>query len=169
MLGNLSSPIESGILPRCVEQILQSTHGVAEIYVSFVQIYCEVLGDLLNPVNRSLSIRERAGNVFVEGLSKSEIKSFQDLKVLLDMGEKNRATAATLMNATSSRSHAALIITICYPQSESKEFNTTQINLNGNNNNNNSNAIGFKRESSLVLVDLAGSERYSASAGNYSR
>ena len=79
-----------------------------------------------------------------------------DLRSLLELGERNRATATTLMNASSSRSHAALIVTISYPQDPTQP--TEQPTL------------GTLRESSsLVLVDLAGSERSTAAGGHYTR
>ena len=109
MLGN-GTHNERGILPRCIEQILTCTHGVAEITASYLQIYCEMVGDLLSTNNSTLSIRERAGQVFVEGLSKSRVSSMEDLQSLLDIGERNRATASTLMNATSSRRYFLFVI-----------------------------------------------------------
>jgi kinesin family member 5 len=147
MLGSEDTS-RRGILPRCVEQILSETHGAAEITVSYLQIYCEMVGDLLSPSNGTLTIRERSGEVFVEGLSKTKIVSLEDVATLLALGDRNRATASTLMNATSSRSHAAFILSIGFPGAVGHEN---------------------RKGSSLVLVDLAGSERYSASAGNYAR
>jgi hypothetical protein len=55
------------------------------------------------------------------------------------------------MNATSSRSHAALILSI--------EFSV----------NDDAAATVDRKASSLVLVDLAGSERFAAAGGNYAR
>jgi len=148
MLGSGSGVSDTrGILPRCVEQILTSTHGAAEIAVSYLQIYCEMVGDLLSPSSGTLTIRERSGEVFVEGLSSTKITCLEDVQAVLSLGDKNRATASTLMNATSSRSHAAFILSIGFPNSSGEN----------------------RKGSSLVLVDLAGSERYSASAGNYTR
>jgi hypothetical protein len=84
-----------------------------------------------------LSIRERNGQVFVEGLSKIQITNVNDLEEVLVNGDLNRKTASTNMNDTSSRSHAALIITIIMKEEE----------ING--------VISY-RESTLVIVDLAG-------------
>ena len=66
MLGGGGS--DRGVLPRCIEHILSSTHGTAEISVSYLQIYCEMVGDLLSPSNGTLSIRERAGSHSVKAL-----------------------------------------------------------------------------------------------------
>jgi len=144
---------------RCIEHILKSTRGTADLSVSYLQIYCEMVGDLLNPTGTPLSIRERAGgSVYVEGISCASVASVEDLKIILETGERNRSTASTLMNTTSSRSHAALIINITFPPKCSSVSITSSSNDHSIEN-------PQRRESSLVLVDLAGSERASASNG----
>ena len=156
-MTGLDNDNDRGIFPRCIEQILNQTHGVADISISYLQIYCEMVGDLLNPNCGTLSIRERSeGSIFVEGISKSKIACLEDLKTVLSTGEMNRSTASTLMNSSSSRSHAALIVTISFTGQTSSQ---TGANLSD----------ARKRESSLILVDLAGSERSTASNGHYSR
>jgi kinesin family member 5 len=72
----------------------------------------------------------------VEGLSERPVKSEADVIALLKEGEQFRSVAATLMNATSSRSHSLFII------------NVTQKARNG------TTKIG-----KLNLADLAGSEK----------
>ena len=51
---------------------------------------------------------------YVEGLSSHAVKSYDDISSLLSVGNKRRATAATGMNDTSSRSHSvfSLLLTI---------------------------------------------------------
>ena len=125
------------------------------IWASYVQIYCEAVSDLLTSSSPSegekqLSIREKNGQVFVEGLSKFPVTSVDDLWILLSRGDENRNTATTNMNETSSRSHAALMIQVIIKDDSSS---ATQ------------NTVGTHRESTLMLVDLAGSERASASEG----
>lgn len=144
--------------------------GRGQIFVSYLQIYCEVISDLLicepevdqsaigelvttpslslatgvgfNP--NHLAIREKDGKVFVEGLSKMRIKSLLDLDEVLIRGDKNRNTATTNMNQTSSRSHAALIVTVIIRDEASKPQGGGHESYS---------------ESTLVIVDLAGSER----------
>ena len=154
-----------GIMPRCIEQLLQATRASGgELWVSYLQIYCEIVSDLLNPAGSAttsttegetlqLSIREKGGRVFVEGLSRAPITNMQDLVNVLARGDANRATAETNMNATSSRSHAALMVSILMPESST----TTTTPSPG--------SPAQFRTSLLVLVDLAGSERATASAG----
>lgn len=75
-------------MPRCIRNILQLTNADTEVWVSYVQIYCEVLSDLLSPslttstsspdndsYSTPLQIREKAGLVYVEGLSRARINT----------------------------------------------------------------------------------------------
>jgi len=154
-----------GVMPRCIEQLLQATRANGgELWVSYLQIYCEIVSDLLNPAGivdtsssdsaaepLQLSIREKAGRVFVEGLSRAPITNMQDLANILARGDANRSTAETNMNATSSRSHAALMVSVMMPEETTGKKAQQQPQT--------------YRESLLVLVDLAGSERATASAG----
>lgn len=145
---------DMGIIPRCLQYMLRSpmmTHS--ELHVSYLQIYCEIICDLLVPSSTQLSIRERSGGggVYVEGLSRSQVGSLDDLTSILNQGDSNRVVASTSMNAVSSRSHAALIVSIL-PKGDTDTAPDTSL-----------------RERSLVLVDLSGSERASASAGKYMR
>lgn len=161
MLGTESMGGENkGILPRCFEQMFSaSKSSMVEISVSYLQIYCEMVEDLLLPSGDSsqLSIREKNGSVFVDGLSKSRVMCTKDVIDLLELGDRNRSTAPTLINPSSSRSHAALIVNISFL--ETMVDNIHQLDP----------VERSKRESTLVLVDLAGSERSAAAGGNYIR
>lgn len=147
-----------GMIPRCMQHILSYSKCKIEIWASYLQIYCENVSDLLvsssNNISNSdqqvktiLQIREHSGTTYVDGLSRMKIESMDDLWEVLRKGDVNRTTAATNSNSTSSRSHAALIITLVSTDNGENEKK------------------GYRRESSLILVDLAGSERASASEG----
>lgn len=103
---------------------------------SFFQIYMETLQDLLEPSNTNLKLREDLNKqVYLENATWKTITNISDAKMIFKQGEKNRTTAKTLMNSTSSRSHAIFIIkTSTYYK-------------------------GVSKISQLYLVDLAGSER----------
>lgn len=155
-----------------------------QIQISYLQIYCENITDLLadtehvsssssssdetvggysRTATQKLSIREKkGGNVYVEGLRRYNVTSVADFTTLLERGDQARSTACTNMNETSSRSHAALLVhiikKICKIElGESKDSSTPVDNQ--------SEDSSGSRESTLVLVDLAGSERASASEG----
>lgn len=120
---------------RCIERLLEKGGSNTELWASYLQIYCENITDLLSPsadatamrgqqsmvgASSSLVIRDRpaaasgggSGGVYVEGLSKYRVGSVDDLWELLRRGDENRSTASTNLNETSSRSHAALIVTV---------------------------------------------------------
>jgi hypothetical protein len=48
----------------------------------------------------------------VKDLTTTAVKSPADMESVLALGKRNRVTGATLMNATSSRSHAVFTITV---------------------------------------------------------
>jgi hypothetical protein len=154
---------------RVFDQLLAASRAASDqviIKVSYLQIYCEVISDLLDPSGSQLSIRERAGEVFVENLSESVVSSFSDVQRIIDRGAVNRNTASTHMNAHSSRSHAAMLVKIFTPDPSDPATPPSSSSSSSSS----SSQQKSLRESTLVLVDLAGSERSSAIAGkNYLR
>lgn len=89
--------------------------------VSYMEIYCERVRDLLNPQNKNnLRVREHPlAGPYVEDLSKLIVKDYEDINNLMDEGNKARTVAATNMNETSSRSHA--VFTIMFTQRKKDE------------------------------------------------
>jgi hypothetical protein len=80
-----------------------------------LEIYNEHIQDLFgNPNNRpkgGLKVRESPmAGVFVEGLSKVPVNSYDEIQKQYDIGNNNRTIASTLMNATSSRAHTIFSI-----------------------------------------------------------
>eukprot|EP00439_Symbiodinium_sp_Y106_P077114 s326_g16.t1 len=131
-----------GIIPRSMEDIFQhiqeaqNGHASFQVRASYLQIYNEVISDLLKPDRSHLMIREdRRKGVFVEGLSEWLCRSPDEVQTLMEHGSSARATAQTGANDTSSRSHAVFIIVVEHETLEGK------------------------RTGRLNLVDLAGSER----------
>jgi kinesin family protein 5 len=159
---------------RCIEQLL-SSHQNIELWASYLQIYCEEITDLLSPPDpfslpsssskndyyetTKLQIRDKVdGNgVYVEGLSKIRVSSLDDLWDVLSKGDQNRTTAVTNLNEQSSRSHAALIISVLIPEEDSPLDNPADNMKSG--------LSKRYKEGKLLLVDLAGSERAKASEG----
>ena len=114
------------------------------IRASYLQIYNEVISDLLKTERTSLQIREdpRRG-VFVEGLSEWAVRSPAETCNLMLRGQQARVQASTKMNDVSSRSHAVFIIIV-------EQMNQTNENIDGSKQ---------VKVGKLNLVDLAGSER----------
>ena len=115
------------------------------VRASYLQIYNEVISDLLKVERSSLQIREdRKKGVFVEGLSEWAVRSPNEIYSLLQRGALSRATATTKMNDLSSRSHAVFIIIV-------EQMKTVQDGP--------SEPSRYIKVGKLNLVDLAGSER----------
>lgn len=107
----------TGILPRAVHDlfdILQSEEQEYECVVrmSYLQIYMEVIQDLLLPESSNLQIREDKSRIYVEGLSEHRVRHLNDVLLLLDFGERTRTKAPTKLNAKSSRSHTVFILNL---------------------------------------------------------
>ena len=141
-----------GIIPRSMEDIFKYIQNVSNskttfmVRVSYLQIYNEVVSDLLRTDRSNLHIREdKKKGVFVEGLSEWPVRSPHEIYGLIQKGTSSRATAATRMNDMSSRSHAVFIIiveqmTIVEDENTGEEHKEIRVGK-------------------LNLVDLAGSER----------
>ena len=76
-----------------------------------MQIYNEVISDLLRGGRTNLEIREdKKKGVFVEGLSEWLVRTPSEIYSLMKRGAALRVSAKTNMNHISSRSHAVFII-----------------------------------------------------------
>ena len=104
-----------------------------EIWVSFYEIYCNKLFDLLNNKNILQAREDGKGNVCIAGLMERNIKNLKELMMIIDFGLNGRTTGVTGANLDSSRSHAILQIAI-----KTKEGNPY---------------------GKISFIDLAGSER----------
>ncbi|CAH2043364.1 unnamed protein product, partial [Iphiclides podalirius] len=140
---------QEGIIPQICKDLFRRIRQTTSddltysVEVSYMEIYCERVRDLLNPKNKgNLRVREHpALGPYVEDLSKLAVTSYQDIYDLIDEGNKARTVAATNMNETSSRSHA--VFTIFFTQQ--RHDKTTN--------------LMSEKVSKISLVDLAGSER----------
>ena len=89
----------------------ESENSKYVVKVSYLQIYTEIISDLLKPERRHLTIREdKEKGVFVENLSEWVVKEPKEIFELLKTGMALRTTAPTKINDLSSRSHAVFII-----------------------------------------------------------
>ncbi|MBN3295575.1 KIF1B protein, partial [Amia calva] len=141
---------QMGIIPLLCEDLFSrindsnNDNGMSySVEVSYMEIYCERVRDLLNPKNKgNLRVREHPlMGPYVEDLSKLAVTSYNDIQDLMDSGNKARTVAATNMNETSSRSHAVFNIIFTQKRRDADTDNTSE------------------KVSKISLVDLAGSER----------
>ncbi|XP_032377425.1 kinesin-like protein KIF1B isoform X13 [Etheostoma spectabile] len=141
---------QEGIIPMLCEDLFEKINEESNkeelaysVEVSYMEIYCERVRDLLNPKNKgNLRVREHPLlGPYVEDLSKLAVTSYTDIADLMDAGNKARTVAATNMNETSSRSHAVFTIVFTQKKHDSETDLSTE------------------KVSKISLVDLAGSER----------
>ncbi|XP_072246225.1 kinesin-like protein KIF1A isoform X11 [Leuresthes tenuis] len=149
MMGKQDVKDQQGIIPLLCEDLFTKISDNTDnsmsysVEVSYMEIYCERVRDLLNPKNKgNLRVREHPlMGPYVEDLSKLAVTSYNDIQDLMDSGNKARTVAATNMNETSSRSHAVFNIIFTQKRHDAETDNTTE------------------KVSKISLVDLAGSER----------
>ncbi|XP_039047524.1 kinesin-like protein KIN-7K, chloroplastic [Hibiscus syriacus] len=134
MHGDQRSP---GIIPLAVKDafsIIQETPNREFLLrVSYLEIYNEVVNDLLNPAGQNLRIREDAQGTFVEGIKEEVVLSPAHALSLIAAGEEHRHVGSTNFNLLSSRSHTIFTLTIesspCGGNSEGEAVNLSQLNL----------------------------------------
>ncbi|XP_022863727.1 kinesin-like protein KIN-7K, chloroplastic isoform X2 [Olea europaea var. sylvestris] len=141
MHGDQRSP---GIIPLAVKDafsIIQETPSREFLLrVSYLEIYNEVVNDLLNPAGQNLRIREDSQGTFVEGIKDEVVLSPAHALSLIAAGEEHRHVGSTNFNLLSSRSHTIFTLTIeSSPYGENCEGEAVTL-------------------SQLNLIDLAGSE-----------
>ncbi|KAL7070463.1 hypothetical protein ACQ4LE_010387 [Meloidogyne hapla] len=147
MMGKVNDLEEMGMIPRLCRAIFSRICENKEnqqlkytVEVSYMEIYCEKVKDLLSPKNENLKVREHPVlGPYVDNLEKMAVCSYEDIFELMDAGNLARTVAATNMSDTSSRSHT--IFTIVLTQRECV------------------NNLETETVSKISLVDLAGSER----------
>ncbi|KAL7448200.1 hypothetical protein ACHAWC_000437, partial [Mediolabrus comicus] len=85
-----------------------------DLTASFLEVYGEDIYDLLVDETRTpLKLREGSNKeVVVKGLCQKRVTNASDAMNVLSTGTMNRTTASTLMNRTSSRSHAVFMVNL---------------------------------------------------------
>ncbi|XP_004685308.1 PREDICTED: kinesin-like protein KIF14 [Condylura cristata] len=149
---------EPGIIPRFCEDLFaqvakkQTQEVRYHLEMSFFEVYNEKIHDLLVCKDESgqrkqpLRVREHPiSGPYVEALSMNVVTSYTDIQSWLELGNKQRATAATGMNDKSSRSHSVFTLVMTRTKTEFVEGEEHDHRIT----------------SRINLIDLAGSERCS--------
>ncbi|XP_061612754.1 kinesin-like protein KIF19 isoform X1 [Phyllopteryx taeniolatus] len=143
MLGTDKEP---GIYVRTLNDLFRAIEETSDdmmysVSMSYLEIYNEMIRDLLNPSSGFLDLREDAkGEIQVAGITEVSTINAQEIMELLIKGNKQRTQEPTAANRTSSRSHAVLQVAV---KQQSRCRDVLQ-------------EVRFAR---LFMIDLAGSER----------
>jgi len=159
-------------LPEQHDKTSGRTASSFEVRVSMVEVYGEIVRDLLQPpvtsgtsgmaamggpdVETGLQLREGPAGVEVVGLEMTEVSSATEALELLETGVLRRATGATKMNVHSSRSHAIFTVNL-----ERRIVSEDEVDgeASGAAGIGDVDALVEVRHSKVHFVDLAGSER----------
>uniref|UniRef100_A0A0K0EB95 Kinesin-like protein n=2 Tax=Strongyloides stercoralis TaxID=6248 RepID=A0A0K0EB95_STRER len=133
MVGNKETP---GLMPLMTSSLYEKIKDTKlTVQISYLEIYNELIKDLLNPTSPILDLLEdEKGNVNIPRLTKIRAINKDKLLQILQNGNQRRTREATAANKESSRSHAILEVSV---------YNEKQLH------------------GKLYLIDLAGSERAS--------
>lgn len=107
MMGSDENP---GIIRQAIQQVFQSIALTRNkkflLRVSYLEIYNEIIHDLLNTSARDLKIhQDKHRGVFVTPLKEEIVTTAEQVLQVIQKGEMNRHTSATDYNEHSSRSH----------------------------------------------------------------
>ncbi|NWU62076.1 KIF19 protein, partial [Pterocles burchelli] len=142
----LGTDCEPGICIRTLDDLFKALEATAEemdyrVSMSYLEIYNEVIRDLLNPSSGFLDLREDPrGKLQIAGITEVSTTNAQEIMQLLMKGNKQRTQEPTAANKTSSRSHAVLQVTVT--QKSRRKGTGEEVRIG-----------------KLFMVDLAGSER----------
>ncbi|KAJ4209446.1 hypothetical protein NW767_001356 [Fusarium falciforme] len=139
---------DRGVIPRLLsnvfrrgKKIMKDSQGetTVQVALSYYEIYNDKVYDLLEPPEKrtptGLPLRAEAnGRTVVVGLSERACEDLKDFEKMYIEANNNRVTAATKLNAHSSRSHAILRVKLTQTTGD------------------------MVRESTASAIDLAGSE-----------
>ncbi|XP_015999076.2 kinesin-like protein KIF19 isoform X2 [Rousettus aegyptiacus] len=144
----LGTDREPGIYVRTLNDLFHAIEETSsdmeyEVSMSYLEIYNEMIRDLLNPALGYLELREDAkGVIQVAGITEVSTINAKEIMQLLVKGNRQRTQEPTAANRTSSRSHAVLQVAV---RQRSRVKSVLQ----------------EVRQGRLFMIDLAGSERAS--------
>lgn len=143
--SSLYDEVQKGIIPRSIEYMFDfindpKNEGIKfQIKFSMLEIYKEMLYDLLNPEisSKDLKIKEtKDKQIYVTNLTEEYISNIEEFLLLIDQADQYRVVSETGLNKQSSRSHLLFIIEVLQQLPD-----------------------GSEKCGKLNLIDLAGSEK----------
>ncbi|MEE6457765.1 hypothetical protein FKM82_000028 [Ascaphus truei] len=114
MIGTQKNPGLYALAAKDIFQQLESAQPREDylVWISFYEIYCGQLYDLLNGRKRLFAREDGKHVVQIVGLREVQVSSVDLLLEMILKGSKERSTGATGVNSDSSRSHAIIQIQI---------------------------------------------------------
>ncbi|XP_058785654.1 kinesin-like protein KIN-7D, mitochondrial [Vicia villosa] len=113
MHGDHNSP---GIIPLAIKDVfsmIQDTPGREFLLrVSYLEIYNEVINDLLDPTGQNLRVREDSQGTYVEGIKEEVVLSPGHALSFIAAGEEHRHVGSNNFNLFSSRSHTIFTLMV---------------------------------------------------------
>ena len=145
MLGTIQ---KEGIMTRSITDLFKLLYSQKnkefKIEVSYIEIYNEIIRDLLADGNVIDIHEDKNFGIILQGVKEVEVENNDNFYDLLSLGNRKRTTGSTNNNETSSRSHAVLRINLYRKERSSN------------------NTVSGK----FIMVDLAGSEKTSINMSN---
>ena len=148
-------PIYAQTVSKALEACSDRSLGMT-LSVSFFEIYCARVFDLLRDRAEVRTLEDARGEVQVENLAEIAVDSYDTAMQTIADGQRARITHANAVHADSSRSHAVLQL-LLRSTSESRPAPGTGAVAGYRSGDQHTQKLVGK----LVLVDLAGSERAS--------
>ncbi|XP_024534818.1 kinesin-like protein KIN-7K, chloroplastic [Selaginella moellendorffii] len=125
-----------GVIPQAIKDVFSIIQETPDreflLRVSYLEIYNEVINDLLDPAGQNLRIREDAQGTYVEGVKEEVVLSPSHALSLIAAGEEHRHVGSNNFNLFSSRSHTIFTLTIessLRAQGPDDEVTLSQLNL----------------------------------------
>ena len=111
------SPSEPGIIPLSIADLFAGIRSTPDreflLRASYLELYNETILDLLSPgVSKELSLSEgkKKGDIIINGLTECGVRTEEEVRRLLKVGEERRKVGGTDWNQRSSRSHCVFRI-----------------------------------------------------------
>jgi ribosomal protein L13E len=152
-------PATDGMIPRALCDLFHAVErqraasSSIQVHATYLEIYTEEIRDLLRPskASKDIAVREAVGgSIVVRGAHEVPVATAKDAMAVFAHGSINRTTGSTLMNDSSSRSHAIFTVFI-----EQKPVGSGSASKQRPEQNSSVKVVRSK----FHLVDLAGSER----------
>jgi kinesin family protein 22 len=140
-----------GVVQLTISELLQNKN--TSISASYLEIYNEKIFDLLSDSQAFLELRQNGSEISLTGCTVVDVSSLDAFNRQLGLALKNRSTASTFLNHSSSRSHFILKLQVSTFKNAEKPTTSKihLIDLAGSEDNKRTNNIGARMEESCAI------------------